>query len=96
MPKVLPGGLRRRPPRDDSLDLERELLRRSVDALQGGGPRCADCHRTPLVGEAVHVYARGVRVCELCRPLRAEEPERSELVRHGLTSRAVRLVGRAV
>ncbi len=91
----VPSALRRRQRRDDALDLERELLRRSVDALQGGGPRCSDCDRTPLVGEHVHVYARGVRVCELCRPLRGDEPERTELVRHGATSRAVRLVARA-
>ena len=41
------------------------------------------CHRTPLTGEMVYVYAAaaGERlVCELCRPLRREPPARSELM----------------
>jgi hypothetical protein len=55
-------------------------------AVAGDGPRCIHCHRTPLVGEVAHVYGAGSRrgeelVCELCRPLRAAEPDRSMLVR---------------
>jgi hypothetical protein len=40
----------------DEQDLERELLRKSVDALHADRHRCADCHRTPLTGETVHLY----------------------------------------
>jgi hypothetical protein len=63
--------------------LERALLRRSVGTAESRHHRCAHCHRTPLVGELVHVYAgaAGERlVCELCRPLRREGPARSELM----------------
>ena len=44
--------------------------------------QCADCHRTPLVGELVYRYVGGKLRCELCRPLRKEQPVSSELV-HG-------------
>ena len=53
-------------------DLERELLRKATVALRESSTRCRDCGRTPLTGERVHVYTRGHRVCELCRPLRRE------------------------
>lgn len=75
------------------LDLERELLRKSVSLMDSGRHRCCDCGRTPLVGEHVHVYGRGTVVCELCRPLRADAPERTELVRfagRGATVRVLR------
>ena len=62
-------------------DLERELLRKATLALRDSSTRCRDCGRTPLTGERVHVYTRGHRVCELCRPLRREAPERSVMVR---------------
>jgi hypothetical protein len=39
----------------------------------------------------VHVYTRGHRVCELCRPLRREAPERSERVRGGEAGATVRV-----
>jgi len=74
-------------------DLERELLRKSVSLMDAGRHRCQDCGRTPLTGERVHVYGRGVVVCELCRVLRAETPQRSELVRsegRGATVRVLR------
>jgi hypothetical protein len=64
-------------------DLERELLRKAAAALREASPRCRDCGRTPLTGERVHVYPRGHRVCELCRPLRRDAPERSERVGGG-------------
>ena len=70
-------------------DLQRELLRKAAAALREASTRCRDCGRTPLTGERVHVYTRGHRVCELCRPLRGEPPERSERVRGG--ERAVRV-----
>ncbi|MGH2840138.1 MAG: hypothetical protein ACRDKY_04855 [Solirubrobacteraceae bacterium] len=78
----------------DEQDLERALLRKSVGVLQDARPVCADCGRTPLIGETLHSYPRGATVCELCRPLRRGEPERSDLVRHseaGLTVRVHRL-----
>jgi hypothetical protein len=74
----------------DSSHLERELLRKSVDALRAGAERCHDCQRTPLVGERVYHYAGGRMTCELCRAVRREQPERSDLVRsneHGATVR---------
>ncbi|GAC1486891.1 MAG: hypothetical protein NVS1B9_06130 [Solirubrobacteraceae bacterium] len=76
---------------DDVSDLERLLLRRSVGALSADRHACADCHRTPLVGERVHLYDRGDLVCELCRPLRRKEPVSSELVRHSEFARTVRI-----
>jgi hypothetical protein len=76
-------------------DLERELLRKSVGALEAGRATCEDCGRTPLVGERVHVYARGAVVCELCRPRRRTTPERSHVVRHTEHGQTVRLRVRA-
>jgi hypothetical protein len=85
------------PPEDDAESLERILLRRGVGALQADRHRCADCGRTPLVGEHVHVYddPRRPIVCELCRPARREAPVGSELVRHFERGHAVRLMARA-
>jgi hypothetical protein len=74
-------------------DLERELLRQSISLMDAGRHRCCDCGRTPLVGEHVHVYARGTVVCELCRTLRREPPQRTELMRgegRGATVRVLR------
>jgi len=74
-------------------DLERELLRKSVSLMDADRHRCCDCGRTPLVGEHQHVYGRGTVVCELCRALRADAPERTELVRgegRGATVRVLR------
>lgn len=81
-------------PAIDEQDLERALLRKSVGTLAGGRDRCADCGRTPLIGETLHRYDGGVTVCELCRPLRRGAPNHSEPVRpgeHGLTVRVHRL-----
>ena len=76
--------------------LERVLLRRGVGALEADRHRCADCGRTPLIGEHVHLYdrARGI-VCELCRPLRRDAPVATEIVRHSEHGHAVRLTARA-
>jgi hypothetical protein len=72
---------------------ERILLRRGVGALEASRDRCADCGRTPLTGEQVHLYdgRRAGIVCELCRPLRREDPVASELVRHSERGHAVRI-----
>lgn len=72
-------------------DLEHALLRRSVGTLEEERHVCADCGRTPLIGETVYRYARGASVCELCRQLRRTEPERSLLVRHTEAGLAVRV-----
>ena len=72
-------------------DLERALLRKSVGSLSGDRDRCADCGRTPLIGETLHRYAGGSTVCELCRPLRRGAPLESELVRHSEHGLAVRV-----
>jgi hypothetical protein len=71
------------------------LLRRSVGLLVDERPHCAHCHRTPLVGERVYLYAQAI-VCELCRPRRRGAPERSELVRSPEHKRAVRVRPRSV
>jgi hypothetical protein len=75
---------------------ERSLLRRGVGLLVADRPQCADCGRTPLVGERVHLYecGKGI-VCELCRPLHSDHPAASELVRHFERGHTVRLAARA-
>jgi hypothetical protein len=81
-----------------AITLEKALLRRSVGEHEAQRHRCVHCHRTPLTGEVVHVYptAAGERlVCELCRPLRRQEPVRSELMHAPEHERSVRLKRRA-
>jgi hypothetical protein len=75
----------------DEQDLERALLRKSVGGLSRATARCADCGRTPLIGETLHRYAGGAVVCELCRPLRRGEPDASEPVRNSEAGLAVRI-----
>jgi hypothetical protein len=75
----------------DEQDLERALLRKSVGSLTGRRDRCADCGRTPLIGEMLHRYAGGSAVCELCSPMRRSEPVQSERVRHSEYGLAVRV-----
>ena len=75
-------------------DLERQLLRRSVGNLAAGRHECADCGRSPLVGERVHRYQRGDVVCELCRAARPAAPVSSDLVRHSEHGQTVRLRAR--
>jgi hypothetical protein len=70
--------------------IESALLRKSVGLLTDARPRCHHCHRTPLVGERVYLYASAL-VCELCRPRRRDTPQRSELVRSPEHRRAVRV-----
>ena len=66
-------------------------------ALEADRDRCADCGRTPLTGEHVHLYdgRGGGVVCELCRTLRREPPVASEIVRHCEHGHTVRLTARA-
>jgi hypothetical protein len=90
------GGLahltgRRAPATIEPEDFERHLLRRSVDILAAGRTTCADCARTPLVGELVYLFDAGELVCELCRPLRREQPVSSLAVRHSEYGQTVRV-----
>ena len=50
---------------------EISLLGKGRSPAVGGA--CSHCHRTPLVGEHVHVYGDRL-VCQLCRHLRREPP----------------------
>ena len=72
-------------------DLERQLLQKSVGLLEDGRHECADCGRTPLIGERVHRFARGEIVCDLCRVSHPGEPESSDLMRHFERGHAVKL-----
>jgi hypothetical protein len=80
----------------DVEQLERFLLRRGVGSLTADRHRCADCERTPLVGERIYAYERqaGI-VCELCSQLRRKTPLASEIVRHSELGHTVRLTARA-
>jgi hypothetical protein len=78
-----------------STDFERELLRRSLGTLDSDRDRCVDCERTPLEGERVYRFARGVLVCELCRLRHGGDPEQFEHVRTSEHGHAVRLMPRA-
>ena len=67
------------------------ILRRSVATFSHGGCECSRCGRTPLVGEQLHLYAADELVCELCRPLRREQPVSSVDVRHSEYGHTVRV-----
>ena len=69
------------------------MLLRSVGALAAERHECADCHRTPLIGEHIYLFGRAA-VCALCRPRHRTQPERSELVRHMEFGHAVRVTAR--
>jgi hypothetical protein len=81
------------PAEHDIEQFERLQLRRGIGALEADRDRCADCARTPLVGEHVHLYASvsGI-VCELCSALRRQHPVATELVRHSEHGHTVRLM----
>jgi hypothetical protein len=83
--------------RSRAFEIEAALLRASVDALAAERPACRHCHRTPLVGERVHIYVGRHRtdvVCELCRPLRATDADRTELVRSPEQGASVQQISR--
>lgn len=79
--------------------IEALLVRKSVGALASRRHRCVHCHRTPLVGEHIYIYAAagGAErlVCELCRSLRREPPARTEIVHSVERDRCVRRRPRA-
>jgi hypothetical protein len=78
---------------------EISLVGSAMGAAAGEGPRCIHCHRTPLVGETVHVYlvAGGAdrTVCTLCRSRHREAPARTEVVHSSEHHRAVKARTRA-
>jgi hypothetical protein len=74
-------------------EFEDALLKASVGALSAERTQCRHCHRTPLIGERVHLYD-GQVVCELCRPLRVAAPDRTELVRSPERGQSVQQVAR--
>jgi hypothetical protein len=65
---------------------------------QSASGACSHCHRTPLVGELVHVYGERL-VCQLCRHLRREPPGSTVVVhsceQHRTVKRAETLRPRA-
>jgi hypothetical protein len=68
--------------------LERLLLRHSILEMTAGRCSCAECGRSPLVGERLHVFAarNGVEhaLCDLClAEAPPGEPLRMERVRPG-------------
>ncbi len=69
---------------------ERALMRRGLGAARGEHSSCHVCRRTPLVGEAVHVFDGDRVLCELCRRRRGEDPARSLPVRGDEHGHAVR------
>ena len=84
--------------RSRAFEIEAALLRASVDALASVRPTCRHCHRSPLVGERIHVYEGRHRtdvVCDLCRPLRTAAPDRTELVRSPEKGASVQMLDRA-
>ncbi len=76
---------------------QRLLLRHGVGTLEADRHPCADCGRSPLIGEVVHLYEGrgGGVVCELCRQLRREAPVATASVRHSVHGHTVRLTARA-
>jgi hypothetical protein len=86
-PKTLPMRLGT----DVTAPFETALLRRSVGDLAAREARCHHCHRTPLVGELVHVYETQL-VCDLCRSRRRAAPTETRLVHSAEHERAVRVL----
>jgi len=80
--------------RDDVLQLELALLRRSLEDSAAGAERCAGCRRTPLIGERVYPLQSGVVVCELCRKRRREGLGESRLVHGPAFGHTIRIVDR--
>lgn len=77
----------------DETDLEAALMRKSVGTLEAGRHTCADCGRTPLVGERMYRFGRASSVCALCTPLRRTAPDAVELVAHMEQGITVRRLG---
>jgi hypothetical protein len=71
------------------------LMRQGMGSVRAARHRCADCRRTPLMGEQIYLYKGGKVVCELCRHLRREDPVSSEPVHGGEYGGTVRVRARA-
>ena len=69
------------------LPTEISLLGKGRDEPAGGA--CSHCHRTPLIGEHVHIYGKLV-VCQLCRHLRREPPGATVVVHSSEHHRTVK------
>lgn len=69
------------------------LLRNSLGSVHSDRASCAACHRTPLIGELLHVLESGREVCSLCLTAGDGEPVRSERVR--ATDKKLAVVPRA-
>jgi hypothetical protein len=82
------------PVHDDMPDLELALLRRGMVERAEGSDRCDRCRRTPLIGEHVYLYERGVMLCELCRALHRKTPTRSLLVHGPAFGHTIRITDR--
>ena len=68
---------------------EISLLRKVTSDRDRIASSCAHCHRTPLVGEHVHVYGERL-VCQLCRHLRREPPGETVVMHSSEHLRAVK------
>jgi hypothetical protein len=66
---------------------EISLLGKGRDPAADGA--CSHCHRTPLVGEHVHLYGERI-VCQLCRHLRREPPGETVVVHSSEHHRTVK------
>ena len=71
-------------------DLELRLLRKGVGELTAERQACADCGRTPLIGETIHRHGKRT-FCTLCSGRRGDTPDRSHVVRHMEHGHAVKL-----
>jgi hypothetical protein len=78
------------------MELASLILRRSLGALGHDRSSCSRCHRTPVAGELMHVFASEKKLCALCLarlPEAEREPLRSERVH--VTDRPIAVVPRA-
>ncbi len=66
-------------------------MRHGLDERAASSERCGRCHRTPLVGEHVHVYAKRI-LCDLCRELERQSPVSSRLVHGPAFGHSIRIV----
>ena len=69
------------------LPTEISLLRKGREEPASG--TCSHCHRTPLIGEHVHLYGERL-VCQLCRHLRREAPSATVVVHSSEHERTVK------
>jgi hypothetical protein len=73
-------------------ELELALLREGIAERTAERQHCARCRRTPLIGERVYRYERGMLVCELCRSLEPGAPLSAQLVHGPAFGHTIRIV----